>query len=281
MMDVRSWQLPFRVGATSYSIEDDLLGNARFLAGQVQDMQLVLFDLPGGPSNLPDATTVAALAALGAQQALSYTVHLLDDLAGRPHAPLSPSLRSARSLIEQTRPLAPWAWVGHLDGRTIGRQGADDPEEERWQRQMVAAVVQVCRWAGSGKRLAIENLEGYPVEFVAPVVAQAAAARCVDVGHLWLDGHDPLPALQAAWPWLRVVHLHGVVDDPTEPHRDHRSLAHTDPTQVDRVVQFLLAQNYRGLLTLEVFGENDFRSSLHALHASVDRCREEKRWGDR
>jgi adenosyl cobinamide kinase/adenosyl cobinamide phosphate guanylyltransferase len=140
---------------------------------------------------------------------------------------------------------------------------------------MVAAVVQVCRWAGSGKRLAIENLEGYPVEFVAPVVAQAAAARCVDVGHLWLDGHDPLPALQAAWPWLRVVHLHGVVDDPTEPHRDHRSLAHTPP-QVDRVVRFLLAQNYRGLLTLEVFGENDFRSSLHALHASVDRARGEE-----
>ena len=53
MMDVRSWQLPFRVGATSYSIEDDLLGNARFLAGQVQDMQLVLFDLPGGQATCP------------------------------------------------------------------------------------------------------------------------------------------------------------------------------------------------------------------------------------
>ncbi len=281
MMDVRSWPLPCRVGATSYSIEDDLLGNARFLAGQVQDMQLVLFDLPGGPGNLPDAATVAALAALGARHGLSYTVHLLDDLAGAPHAPLSPSLRSARSLIEQTRPLAPGAGVGHLDGQTIRQQEADDPQQQHWQRQMVDAVVQVCRWAGDGKRLAIENLEGYPVEFVAPVVAQAAAGRCVDVGHLWLDGHDPLPALQAAWPWLRVVHLHGVVDDPTASHRDHRSLEHTDPAQVDRVVQFLLAQNYRGLLTLEVFGENDFRSSLHALHASLDRCREEERWGDR
>src|SRR5690606_5606110 len=57
-VNVRDWGLPFRVGATSYVVEDDLLPNARYLAPIVQDMQLVLFDLPGGPSNLPDAATV-------------------------------------------------------------------------------------------------------------------------------------------------------------------------------------------------------------------------------
>ena len=38
-------QIPFRTGATSYVIADDLLPNARYLAGKVDDMELVLFDL--------------------------------------------------------------------------------------------------------------------------------------------------------------------------------------------------------------------------------------------
>ena len=70
-MNVRAWQLPFRIGATSYVVEDDLLANAYHLAPIVQDMQLVLFDIPGGPSNLPDAVAVAALAEVGRTQDLT------------------------------------------------------------------------------------------------------------------------------------------------------------------------------------------------------------------
>jgi hypothetical protein len=63
-----------------------------FLAAHVQDMQLVLFDLPGGPSNLPDAAAVAHLADIGARRDLTYTVHLIDDLA----TPASQRHRPAR-----------------------------------------------------------------------------------------------------------------------------------------------------------------------------------------
>lgn len=276
-MNVRNWRLPFRVGATSYIIDDDLVANAHFLAPHVQDMQLVLFDLPGGPSNLPDVASVARLAAIGLHSDLSYTVHLVDDLASSetplPAAP-APALRSAQDVIARTQALTPWAWIGHLDGRTVRTQGYPAAALEVWRERMAALITCVGQAAGHQARLAIENLEGYPPAFVMPVVAATAVSRCVDVGHLWLDEHDPVESLLTAWPRLRVVHLHGVSDDAAEAHRDHRSLALTPPAQLDRVVHLLLAQRYTGVLTLEIFGEADFWSSLAALEASVRRYQE-------
>jgi sugar phosphate isomerase/epimerase len=279
-MNVRTWQLPFRVGTTSYIVADDLVANAAFLAPHVQDMQLVLFDLPDGPSNLPDAATVARLAAIGAEADLSYTVHLIDDLGGWEHTPDSgedaarhPSLTSAATVIDRTRALAPRAWVGHLDGRSVRAQDFPAAAVAAWQAQVTPTVVQTGALAGGAAQLAIENLESYPPDFVTPVVVAAQTSRCVDVGHLWLDDHDPLAPLLAVWPRLRVVHLHGVSADRTERHRDHRSLALTSPAQLDRIVQVLLARQYAGVLTLEVFGEADFWASLRALEASIRRCR--------
>ena len=195
-----------------------------------------------------------------------YTVHLIRDLqAGQNDAVDHPSLYKAQQVIELTQPLRPQAWVAHLDGRTVRDPNTPADQLARWQMQTSAAVNRVAAWAGSPARLAIENLEGYPPEFVTPVVASTGASRCVDVGHLWLDGHDPLPCLHAALPRLRVVHLHGVRE------RDHLSLAHMAPTQIDPVIGLLLGASYRGVVTMEVFGEEDFWSSLHALVESVER----------
>ena len=267
-INTRKLALPFRIGATSYVIADDLVPNARFLADYVQDMQLVLFDLPGGPSNLPDADCVAALAAVGREQDLTYTVHLLDDIAPSPANQPHPSLQRAQALIERTQALSPWAYVLHLDGRTIRVPNTPLETAVQWQQQIQASIDQVAHWAGDATLLAVENLEGYPPAFVTPAIAPTTVSRCVDIGHLWLDGHDPLPWLQAALPRTRVVHLHGLYDG-----RDHQSLAHMPSTQLDPVIDLLLCYPYTGVLTLEVFGKEDFWSSLHALLESMERCR--------
>ena len=100
-----------------------------------------------------------------------------------------------------------------------------------------------------------------------PVVARTPAGRCLDVGHLWLDGVDPLPYLEAALPRLRVLHLHGV--EPQSRPADHRSLAHADPAQLDASWRRLVAAGYSGVVCLEIFEEDDFHSSLSALEAAV------------
>lgn len=275
--NVRTWDVPFRIGATSYVIEAGLVDNAVFLAPYVQDMQLVLFDLPNGPSNLPDEATAARLAEIGAQQDLSYTVHLTEDLQSGCSGPfrsaedLHPSLRAASLVIERTHALRPWGWVAHLDGREAKAGQFNRERMSTWWQQAEEAVRQVSAWAGGAERLAVENLEGYPPDLITPVVEQVQTGRCVDVGHLWLDGWDPTVHLRTAWRRLRIVHLHGVSEDLNQTPRDHRSLALMPPSALDRVVHLLLRNRYSGVVTLEVFGEADFWSSLEALYASIQR----------
>jgi sugar phosphate isomerase/epimerase len=264
--------VPWRVGATSYVVEADLVDNAAYLAGKVQDMQLVLFDLPGGPCNVPSPSEVAALAQIGAAHDLSYTVHLTHDLdPPATDAALTHALAKAHTVIAATQPLQPWAYVLHLDARDL--RGAHYPPQAtaEWVAGMARSLARLAAWAGSATRLAVENLEGYPPGLVTPAVVTADAGRCVDVGHLWLDGHDPQPWLAEAGTRLRVLHLHGL-DAAADDHADHRSLDLVDSMALDAVVAQLLAMRFAGVLTLEVFGLDDFAQSRAALEASMARC---------
>ena len=200
----------------------------RYLAPVVQDMQLVLFDLPGGPSNLPDAATVAALADVGRMRDLTYTVHLLDDLRcdPRPGRPGSIAARRA-SVVDLTRSLAPWAWVGYLDGRAVHTAGFPAVEMAGWLAQATRAVVGggVHRCAGiAGRR----ESRGLPRRLCHAGGREDGQRRvCVDVGHLWLDGRDPLPYLEEALPLPRCA-------PARRRPRDHASLAHTRPSILTR-----------------------------------------------
>ncbi len=268
--------LPFRIGTTSYIIEAGLVANAAYLAGKVQDMQLVLFDLPDGPSNLPTPHEIDALNTIARAADLTYTVHLVADLRlGDKGEPDHPSLQRARQVIELTRALAPWAYVLHLDGRHVRAPETPPAVRRQWQDDCATALQLTAAWVADVAQLAVENLEGYPPDFVTPVVAQLPVSRCVDIGHLWLDGHDPLPWLTQALPQTRVIHLHGIERLATNALRDHQSLHHMTPAELDRIVSRLLTARYSGLLTLEVFGENDFHHSMQALLASIARSGKE------
>lgn len=257
--------LPFRLGTSSYIIPDDILPNVRYLAGQVRDVELVLFELDEGPSNLPDDALRGELNALSSRHDLTYTIHLpLDLRLGADGDEQHISLVKARRVIEATRDLSPWAYVLHLDGKEY-RQGATPEALRHWQDQSVRALELVAGWAGGFERLAVENLDNYPPDFNEPVLARAPVSRTVDVGHLWKDGHDPLPYLAMALPRTRVIHIHGIAE------RDHKSLAHVPPAQLDAVLRLLIEQRYSGVMTLEIFSEEDFKFSLKAIEDSLAR----------
>jgi hypothetical protein len=81
---------PFRLGTTSYIIPAGILPNVHYLADRVQDVELILFDLDGGPSNLPTPDQTAELRQVAAHKHLTYTVHLpldlrMDDNGGPTH----------------------------------------------------------------------------------------------------------------------------------------------------------------------------------------------------
>lgn len=282
----------FSLGATSYVIAGDLVENARHLArnwaGIIQDMQLVLFDVAGGPSNLPDAATVDELCAIAHTSGLGYSVHLIRDLDAHGHGELSQAGASAQDVMARTLPLAPRAYVAHLDGKAL--RAANYRRQDEWSQRMAQTLRTVGAWCGGVERLAVENLEGYPPELVKEAARWGGAGRCVDVGHLWLDGYDPVPYLAAAQN-LRVIHLHGVIHDvmrgvihgakvqdagkgAVKP-EDHQALDAIPPAQLDAVCRWLGCAQFDGVVTLEVFGADDFQRSLAAFQASWARV-----WAD-
>ena len=250
---------PFRLGTTSYIIPADILPNVQYLAGKVRDIELILFEVDDGPNNLPSPDVLDELCQLAEQHDLTYTVHLpLDLKLGDDGSEQDQSLVKAKRVIECTRRLDPWAYVMHLDGRSV-RTSTDARRLRDWQDRSVRALELVSHWAGSPQTLAVENLETYPLDFIQPVLERIPVSRCVDIGHLWLDGHDPVPYLQATLPRTRVVHIHGIAE------RDHRSLAFMPQENVRAVFDVLTQARYEGVLTMEIFSEEDFHSSMDVI----------------
>lgn len=250
---------PFRLGTTSYIIPEDILPNARYLADKVSDIELILFEVDEGPNNLPSPQTISELSQIANQHNMTFTVHLpLDLKLGEDGSDRDASIIKAKRVIDCARKLDPWAYVLHLDGRAV-KDSKDKQVLLRWQDQSVQALKMVADWAGGAEKLAVENLETYPLDFIQPVLERIPVSRCVDIGHLWLDNHDPLPYLQAAFSRARVIHIHGIAE------RDHRSLAFMPQEKVRAVWDELVRMKYSGVLTLEIFSEEDFLSSLEVI----------------
>jgi sugar phosphate isomerase/epimerase len=181
---------PFRLGTTSYIIPADILPNAHYLAGKIRDIELILFEVDDGPNNLPSPQVIDELSQIASQHDLTYTVHLpLDLKLGEDGSERDQSLVKAQRVIECTRGLNPWAYVLHLDGKLFVLDGYSP--DQTLAGSIRARAGDRPEWAGSAEKLAVENLETYPLDFIQPVLERIPVSRCVDIGHLWLDGHDP------------------------------------------------------------------------------------------
>jgi sugar phosphate isomerase/epimerase len=251
---------PFRVGSTSYVYPADILPNVEQLgeAGEVDDIELILFEVDDGPNNLPDEQTIARMGDLAGQFALTYTVHLPLDLRLAADGSIRhASLDKAERVIKSTLPLDPLAFVFHLDGTDIEAQG--------WVDRALKALETVIPWVGDPSLLAVENLESWPPLYLDPVLDRLPISRTTDIGHFWKLGLDPLTVLDQWLPRTRVIHIHGMAE------RDHKSLALMPLEVLDPVVAKLLT--FTGVVTLEVFDTSDFFSSRDALLNAVARMR--------
>lgn len=254
---------PFRLGSTSYVYPDDILPNVRRLGPVVDDVELVLFEvpeamarptagleLPAEPeaSNLPDAAALDELGRLAEAHGLTYTVHLPLDLRV---APEDPSMAMARRIIDLTRPLHPYAYIAHLDAREPTQTG----DWGAWRDTCTAGLAELAAAAGDAERLCIENLERWPHGEMLPILDRLPVRLCVDIGHLWLQGLDAAACIAELAPRARVVHLHGIDG------RDHRSLRHVPRPRLGATLDALARAGFDGVLTLEVFNLEDFVTS--------------------
>jgi len=263
---------PFRIGTTSYIIPADILPNVAYLAGKVDDVELVLFEVEEGGGNLPDENTLAQLADIARRNDLTYTVHLpLDLRLGDDDLSRERSTRKALQVMRATEALNPFTYVLNLDGRSV-QQEYLLPAWQAWRGRTRRALVELITSLDKPALLAVENLDHYPPDFWDEVLEGLPVCRCIDVGHLWVDGHDPLPYLEKHIAAARVIHIHGHIQ------RDHQSLSAVSPAELERVIGFLVESGFSGVITMEIFGEQDFQTSCAALSAVLQRLHLEAKW---
>ena len=251
---------PYRIGTTSFVYPARWIDNARRLAGRVEDVELLLFD-PPTPQSVPAPAELAALARLGEETGLTYTVHapIGFALASEDEGRRRVAVEAISYVARLTAPLAPSAVIVHLaPGEREGDPLPADPDAFR--RRAAASLRQVLETGLPADRLCLETLE-YDFALAEPVVEELGLSVALDVGHLARDGVPFDAVLDRNLARTRVVQWHGT--DPTG--RDHRSLRHYPRAEGARLLRALRAAGFSGVLTLEVFGEQDLEESLAVL----------------
>lgn len=252
----------FTVGSTSFLIPAGWAENVRHAAGSVNHIELLLCELADDGSDMISAAEVDEIRTLGEVHGLSFSVHLpVDiDLTRREMSRLA--VEKIHRLLDRIRPLSARAFVLHVEDKSGGVPAAE------WMPCAAAAVREIAAALPKPEMLALENIEGQPLDWLDPILAAAPVSRCIDIGHLWKDGLDPAPILSCWLPRTHCFHLHGLAD------RDHRSLAHMAQSAIDAVLHPLIDARFSGVITLEVFSEKDFKSSSAAVDKSIARWHE-------
>jgi sugar phosphate isomerase/epimerase len=220
-------------------------------------MQLVLFDTPE-ISNIPSPKEAAELASAARDNGMAFTVHLPSNIE-----PGSPDLRRReasselfRRVVGVTSQLEPICWTLHIPL----------PEDESMDGYLDRAketLAPLMREFRTPRDLAIENI--YPVfEVEPPIIEEFGASVCIDVGHLVYFGLDVWSFLDRWLMKCRNMHLHGCLDV-----KDHESLAHLpDGFLCDLFARVSREPDLR-TVTMEIFGEKDFESSIDALKIAL------------
>lgn len=251
-------RFPFRLGTTSYIIPADLRANVAFLAEQVDDIELVLFE-SHEISNLPDAAALQELKEMADRYDLTYTVHLpLDTWLGHAEASVRRrSLDKCLRILERMAVLDPFAYIIHFHGDERGVLPTKDLA--RWKQGHCRAVERLIQDV-SPEALCVETLD-YPYEFIEDIVIDYGLGICLDIGHHLNSGLSPEAFLERHLARIRVLHIHGV-----EAGQDHRSLACLPDGLLTALVNRLgSGPALPRVLTLEIFDEAALNESMDAL----------------
>jgi sugar phosphate isomerase/epimerase len=246
-----------RLGTTSYIYPSDIITNVRNLAGHTQDIELVIFEMDDRWESLPSESEIDELIYLAARYDMTYTVHLPLNVYLADH---NPSISKTIKVITKTQRLKPFAYICHLESSEL----AASSHVSIWERQSIKSLEILLDVIGDPSKLCVENLESQAPSLLDHITDSLPVSHCIDIGHFWKKGLDPMPYLQRWLPKTRVMHIHGFEG------KDHQSLAVVNSSRLDPVVD-ILNKHFRGVVTLEVFNEKDFLESVESFWNSLER----------
>lgn len=252
---------PFRLGTTSYIIPNDILPNLIYLKDKIDDVELVLFESDEF-SNLPSSETVREFADLGQKNNLTYTVHLPLDirLGSANEMERRASVEKCQRVINLTTPLHPFAWILHLHGDHAGTPPTDDLP--RWLEQNRRSLKELLNGGPTPRKICVETLD-YDFNLVENLVEEFDLSVCLDMGHLIYHKYNVSAHLERWLDRARVFHIHGINNDG----RDHCSLSYFPSGLLEDVAWRLskLSSEDQRVVTMEIFGEADFKTSLQTI----------------
>jgi sugar phosphate isomerase/epimerase len=290
-----------RIGTTSFVFPAGWLENVRRLAGRVEDVEILLFERPG-PSGSCDRigtglspAEVDEIAALGRAHGMTFSVHAPLDLALAAEDPATrvSGVEAALRIAALTAPLAPHALVLHLDDPP---EPAGAAQVLAWQARAASSLRALLDGGLSPRLLCVENL-GAGLGPAEPLVEELGLSVALDVGHLARDGVSFEAMLARHLSRTRLVHWHGTdrtggagrSSAPPGPPlatgqahppapllaQDHRSLRHYPAAAAVRLLRELERAGWAGVLTIEVFREDDLEESLEVLSGWRREARED------
>jgi sugar phosphate isomerase/epimerase len=224
----------------------------------VDDVELVLYE-SDDLSNLPTPADVAEMARLARESGLTYTVHFPLDtqLGSRDEAERTVSVGRCRRVVELMSAAAPFAWVLHLHGDHRGDPPSHAPAQ--WRDQNRRSLEELLETPLVSRRVCVETLD-YGFEHIADLIEEYDLSVCADLGHLLVNGQSVDDFLDRWFERCLVFHVHGLRPDGT----DHADLGGLPAGVLEDLATRLaqLPHDDQRVVTMEVFGEEDFNRSL-------------------
>ncbi len=275
-----------RLGGTSFLLHANYVEGVRYTAKHCDDVALLLTGVGDNGKWLISEQEIRDIATVLDSEGTTLHVHLPTDGHCSTEQDSKKFYSHVLMSMERVAPLQPHSYVLHLDFPELYNTGLYPTSEQR--ARTANMLLDIAKHLDDPAKLAIENLEAYPVDFLDPWLEQTPYSRCMDIGHLWKDMHDPLPLLQKWLPQTRLIHLHGLFPDPAKTRtsarnslpprptrqamrtlfgkhpRDHKSLFYMPKKWLDSVLHALWTYRFQGVVNLEIFDIHDFETS-HSL----------------
>jgi sugar phosphate isomerase/epimerase len=247
---------------------ENLLENVYLLAGLVDHVEIVLFYTPT-LHNFPSAGEVKALKKLGADEDVSFSVHLPAylEIAARDRQKREESVQLAIDLIHILDELNPMHHVLHIPftpptltpvpGLYFTIKHRDRFVD--WKQRTEESLETIQLRVGQGNKILAENINYSPM-FLECFLKPGSCEFCLDLGHLLLGRENVVEVTKQFLSVTREVHLHGV-----RGFQEHLSLAVLPEPQVNEWIRLFAEASFSGVVNLEVFSPADLEASMDLL----------------
>lgn len=251
---------PFRIGTTSYVLNDEVLANIHFLKGKVDHVQLFVYET-GELSVSHTDRLLKELNWLAAEYDLTYSVHLPIGLKlGSPDTEeRNTGVSTVLRAIEATHALKPLVWDLHLEqnyqGEILG---------EAWQESCVMSLEKLKSCGVDPSRVGIETLE-FDYKPILNILDQTGFSVTLDIGHVWFNALNEAFYFDKIFPRAISFHIHGFNNL-----HDHKGLHTIDESRIRRFLEVLYTRHdvQKLPVSIEVFSQDCLERSLETLYAN-------------